>query len=73
MNRLLAVKRRVNYHHHAMTRHCIIFTGKNQLEVIDEPMPALKPGEILIETNRSLISTGTELICLHRLMPSSSP
>jgi 2-desacetyl-2-hydroxyethyl bacteriochlorophyllide A dehydrogenase len=49
-----------------MNRHCIIFTGKNQLEIVDEPLPELKPGEILIETNRSMISTGTELICLHR-------
>lgn len=45
----------------------IVFTGKNQVEVYDELVPELGPDEILLQATRSLISTGTEGICLGRL------
>src|SRR3954447_48930 len=50
-----------------MKRKSIIFTGKDQLQVIDdEPMPAPGPGAIQVQTTRTLISTGTECIVLGR-------
>lgn len=44
----------------------IVFTGANQLEVRREEVAPLQNGEILVEGSRSLISTGTECICLAR-------
>ncbi len=44
----------------------IIFTAPNVAEVIDKPMPAPGPGQVLIRTVRTCISSGTEranLIC----------
>jgi 2-desacetyl-2-hydroxyethyl bacteriochlorophyllide A dehydrogenase len=49
-----------------MLRRSIVFTGANKVEMIEEPLPAPRAGELLIETTRTLISTGTELICLTR-------
>ena len=44
----------------------IVFTGENQLEVRRETVPPLQSGQILVEGAQSLISTGTECICLTR-------
>ncbi|HTL31207.1 MAG TPA: zinc-binding alcohol dehydrogenase [Tepidisphaeraceae bacterium] len=49
-----------------MARRTILFTGKNELHLEEEPIPAPGPNELLVETTRTLISTGTELICLTR-------
>ena len=49
-----------------MTSLDIVFTGQNQLETRREPVPPLQSGQILVEGARSLISTGTECICLTR-------
>ena len=50
-----------------MKRKSIIFTGKDQVQVIDEELPApLGPGDIQVQTTRTLISTGTEGIVLGR-------
>jgi 2-desacetyl-2-hydroxyethyl bacteriochlorophyllide A dehydrogenase len=48
------------------TRQTIRFTGKEQLEMIDESMPRPGPRQLLVRTTRTLISTGTELICFTR-------
>ncbi|GHO83688.1 zinc-dependent alcohol dehydrogenase [Dictyobacter formicarum] len=45
----------------------IVFTGKNQVEIYDELLPELGPDEFLLQATTSLISTGTEGICLGRL------
>ncbi|MGC8668763.1 MAG: zinc-dependent alcohol dehydrogenase [Chthonomonadales bacterium] len=45
----------------------IVFTGRNQVEVIREPTPEPGPGEVLLEARCTLISTGTEGIILSRL------
>lgn len=45
----------------------IVFTGKNQVEVREETLPELKPGDVLVKALKSLISTGTEGICYARL------
>lgn len=44
----------------------IIFTGENELEVRREPLAPLQSGQVLVEGSKSLISTGTECICLAR-------
>jgi threonine dehydrogenase-like Zn-dependent dehydrogenase len=49
-----------------MLRRSIVFNGANKIEIVDEPMPAPRAGELLVETSRTMISTGTELICLTR-------
>ena len=50
-----------------MKRKSIIFTGKDQVQVIDEePLPRPGPGDIQVQTTRTLISTGTEGIVLGR-------
>lgn len=48
------------------TRRAIVFTGKERVELREEPVPALEPGRLLVRTTRSLISTGTESICFTR-------
>jgi 2-desacetyl-2-hydroxyethyl bacteriochlorophyllide A dehydrogenase len=49
-----------------MTNPAIAFTGANQVELHDLPVPAPAADEVLIESRRTLISTGTELTCLGR-------
>ena len=44
----------------------IVFTGKEQIELRREDVPALQSGQILVEGSKSLISTGTECIVLAR-------
>jgi hypothetical protein len=44
----------------------IVFPEPGRVEVREEPVPPLQPGEILVRTRRSLISTGTELTALRR-------
>jgi 2-desacetyl-2-hydroxyethyl bacteriochlorophyllide A dehydrogenase len=41
-------------------RRSIVFTGERKLEIIQEPVPRPGPGQVLVETLRTLISTGTE-------------
>jgi len=45
----------------------IIFMGQNQVEVCAEAVREPGPDEVLVRSHRSLISTGTEGICLGRL------
>ncbi|MFD8151622.1 zinc-binding dehydrogenase [Streptomyces sp. NPDC059720] len=45
----------------------IVFTGKDQVEVRTMPSPEPRPGEFTVRLTRSLVSAGTEGICLGRL------
>src|SRR4051812_40133027 len=48
-------------------RTSILFTGKDQVQVVsEEPLPPPGPGQINVQTTRTLISTGTEGIVLGR-------
>ena len=38
----------------------IFFTKKGTAELLDEPMPEVKAGEVLVRLVRSTISSGTE-------------
>lgn len=42
----------------------VVFSGSRKVEVEDRSVPEPGPGELLIRTHCSLISTGTELSCL---------
>lgn len=44
----------------------IVFTGQNQVEVKREEVGPPPPGHVLVQAEKSLISTGTECICLSR-------
>ncbi len=55
-----------------MQSHNIVFTGKDAIEVRQEPVAPLGKGQILVQTARTLISTGTECICLGRLFESGT-
>lgn len=50
----------------------IIFTGKDQVEFVKEPVRNPGAGEVLLRTRKTLISTGTESICLSRLFEPGS-
>lgn len=47
-------------------KRSIVITGKETVEVIEEPLPAVGPGELLVETTRTMVSTGTEGILFSR-------
>ncbi|HEX4125829.1 MAG TPA: zinc-binding dehydrogenase [Tepidisphaeraceae bacterium] len=47
-------------------RKTVRFTGKEQLEFVAEPMPRPGPRQLLVQTTRTLISTGTEGIVFTR-------
>jgi NADPH:quinone reductase-like Zn-dependent oxidoreductase len=44
----------------------IVFASKETVDTRLEPVPELLPGQILVESGTSLISTGTECICLQQ-------
>lgn len=44
----------------------VVFTGKEQLELRREEVASPGSGQVLIRTNKTLISTGTECICYQR-------
>ena len=44
----------------------ILFLAKDTVNVREQPVPEVRAGEILVRFQRSLISTGTECICLQR-------
>lgn len=50
----------------------IYFTGVNQVELRKEPVRDPAAGEVVIRANKTLISTGTEGICLGRLFEPGS-
>jgi 2-desacetyl-2-hydroxyethyl bacteriochlorophyllide A dehydrogenase len=55
-----------------MTSTNIVLTGKQQVELRSEDVPALSPGGLLARTQVSLISTGTESICYRGEMDDGS-
>jgi len=45
-----------------LNRQTILFTAPRQVEISSEPLPAGKPGQVLVRTLLSAISTGTEML-----------
>lgn len=50
-----------------MKQRQILFTGIRQLEIVENNLPAPGDGQVLVRTEVSLMSTGTENICFNRL------
>ncbi len=50
----------------------IVFTGKDQVEFVKEPVRDPGSGEVMLKARKTLISTGTEGICLSRLFEPGS-
>ena len=50
----------------------IYFTGQNKVELIAEPVNDPGADEVLVQTTKTLISTGTETICLERRFEKDS-
>ncbi len=50
-----------------MDRRQILFTGKGQLEVVTNSVGPVGSTQVLVRTEASLMSTGTENICFNRL------
>lgn len=55
-----------------MRNPTVVFTGPGQVVVEDRPLPIPAAGEVLIQTRRTLISTGTELTILNGQFPAQS-
>lgn len=53
-----------------MKRRSVFFTAPNQAAVIEESLPALAPGEVLVETLVSAISPGTEMLFYRGQLPA---
>jgi 2-desacetyl-2-hydroxyethyl bacteriochlorophyllide A dehydrogenase len=53
-----------------MKRHAVYFEEPRRVNVRQEPLPLLQPGELLVETTASAISTGTELLVYRGEVPS---
>lgn len=47
-----------------LTSRDIVFPGPGQVELVDTPVGAPAPGEVLCRARRSLVSRGTETFCL---------
>jgi 2-desacetyl-2-hydroxyethyl bacteriochlorophyllide A dehydrogenase len=52
-----------------MSRRSVIFEAPHVVNVVEEPLPLLRPGELLIQTIVSAISAGTELLFLRGQVP----
>ena len=50
----------------------LYFVGQHQVEMITEHLTKPGPKEVLVKASKSLISTGTETICLERRFESGS-
>jgi len=50
----------------------IVFPAPGNVTIEDRPRPVPRPGEVLIKTHRTLVSTGTELTVLSGDFPSDS-
>src|SRR5205814_371439 len=49
-----------------MTARAIVFPERGRVELREEATPAAAAGGVVVAASLSLVSTGTELTCLHR-------
>jgi 2-desacetyl-2-hydroxyethyl bacteriochlorophyllide A dehydrogenase len=52
-----------------MNRRALVFAGERRIELVDEPLRAPGPGELLVRTKVSAISAGTELLAYRGQIP----
>ena len=50
-----------------MKTYSVVFTGREQCELLCEELPELQPDQVLVKSDYSLISAGTELANYHAL------
>ena len=55
------------------TRRSLVFTGPGRVEVREEPLPVPGPGEVLVQTVVSAISSGTEMLVYRGQVPVDMP
>ena len=56
-----------------MSRRSLYFTGPGSVEVRTEPIPEPDRGEVLVRTERSSVSPGTEMLVYRDELPSEMP
>jgi 2-desacetyl-2-hydroxyethyl bacteriochlorophyllide A dehydrogenase len=56
-----------------MNRQSLYFTAPGRVEVVNEEVPTLLPGQVLVESLLSAISPGTELLFYRGLFPGHIP
>ena len=56
-----------------MNRRALVFSGPRRVEVVDEPVAAPGPGELLVQARFSAISAGTELLAFRGQVPAELP
>jgi 2-desacetyl-2-hydroxyethyl bacteriochlorophyllide A dehydrogenase len=54
-------------------RHSLYYTAPRQVEVCQEDLPELGPGKVLVQTNLSAISPGTEMLVYRGEFPQDIP
>lgn len=57
------------------SRRAVAYDGEGKIQVIEEAIPELKPGTVLVDVKSSLVSPGTELmfgVCRRRQNPDPS-
>jgi 2-desacetyl-2-hydroxyethyl bacteriochlorophyllide A dehydrogenase len=52
-----------------MLRQSVVFTAPRQAAVVEEPLPPGQPGEVLVRTEASAISPGTEMLFYRGQVP----
>ena len=58
------MRRNTTNPHMKRTSPAIVFSAPGRVELIETELPALKPDQVLIRTEFSIVSPGTELACL---------
>lgn len=56
-----------------MKSHTLFFTAPSQVEILEQDLPALQSGEVLVESLCSAISPGTEMLVYRGLLPKDVP
>jgi 2-desacetyl-2-hydroxyethyl bacteriochlorophyllide A dehydrogenase len=56
-----------------MKNPTVVFQKRGEIEIVDFKIPEVGPGQILVEAETSLISSGTELTCLEGKFNSVGP
>lgn len=56
-----------------LTRRALLFTGPRRVDIVDEPVASLLPGQVLARTLVSALSAGTELLAFRGELPADAP
>ena len=56
-----------------MNRRAVVFTGPRRIEIVDEPLDAPGPGQLLVRATVSALSGGTELLAYRGMIPPELP